>query len=181
MNAAASRPAPDESIPELLRAALSGPGVRLGAARQRDLFISYLVPVLLLGGSTWVIRLWGALWIAATTIAVAACARRLLGDGFLGLLLGADEEYVPSLGNHLRHVLRGLVQQVYGLLQVDDVDAVAFDEDVPLHLGVPPANLVTEVRPCLQKQLHRYNATSSGHLFRHFTSQYIPAQILVLD
>ena len=71
----------------------------LGVERPQGLFVSYLVPVVLLGGSTWAIRLWGALWIAATTLAVAACARRLLGQryAFPAALLYALYSSMPAI------------------------------------------------------------------------------------
>ena len=50
-----------------------------------------------------------------------------------------------------------LVQTPHGLLQVDDVDPVAFREDVGLHLGVPAPRLVPEVHAALQQLLHTHN------------------------
>lgn len=71
----------------------------LGVERPQGLFVSYLVPVVLLGGATWAIRLWGALWIAATNLAVAACARRLLGEryAFPAALLYALYSSMPAI------------------------------------------------------------------------------------
>ena len=40
---------------------------------------------------------------------------------------------------------------VDGLLEVDDVDAVALGEDEALHLGVPTTGLVTKVNPSLKQ------------------------------
>ena len=48
----------------------------------------------------------------------------------------------------------GLIKLLHGLLQVDDIDAVALGEDELCHLGVPTAGLVTEVHTCLEKLLH---------------------------
>ena len=50
-----------------------------------------------------------------------------------------------------------LVQTPHGLLQVDDVDPVAFREDVGLHLGVPAPRLVPEVHAALQQLFHAHN------------------------
>src|SRR5262249_45410108 len=50
----------------------------------------------------------------------------------------------------------GLTEHLHGLLEVDDVDAVAGAEDVRLHLGVPTARLVPEVDTGLQQGLHRH-------------------------
>jgi hypothetical protein len=46
-------------------------------------------------------------------------------------------------------------EQLHGLAQVDDVDAVPFAEDVLLHLRVPALRLVAEVHAGLQQILHR--------------------------
>ena len=43
---------------------------------------------------------------------------------------------------------------LHGLLEVDQVDAVALAEDEPAHLGVPPAGLVPEVDARAQQLLH---------------------------
>src|SRR5688500_264126 len=61
-----------------------------------------------------------------------AAAQRLLGDHALGLALGADEQDVAALLDRARDRVPGLVQALERLLQVDDVDAVPFDEDVLL-------------------------------------------------
>ena len=83
-----------------------------------------------------------------------ADARRLLGDGFLGLLLRADEQDRAALGDQVLDVGVGLVDVVERLLQVDDVDAVALGEDEALHLRVPAPGLVPEVDTALQQLSH---------------------------
>jgi hypothetical protein len=50
--------------------------------------------------------------------------------------------------------LRRFLEQTERLLQVDDVDAVAFAENVLLHLGIPALRLVSEVDAGLQEFLH---------------------------
>ena len=54
-----------------------------------------------------------------------ADAGRLLGDGLLGLLLGADEEDGAAVGDRLLDELVRLVDVRQRLLQVDDVDAAS--------------------------------------------------------
>ncbi len=78
----------------------------------------------------------------------------LLADCILGLPLGAHEEDVAPGGSEIAHELAGLLEVLQRLLQIDDVNTVALAEDVRLHLGVPPASLVTEVNPCLEQLLH---------------------------
>ena len=71
-------------------------------------------------------------------------------DGLLSLLLGADEQHVAALGDVLDEGV-GLVGVEDGLLEVEDVDAVALTEDERLHLGVPATGLVTEVAAGLEQ------------------------------
>ena len=74
-----------------------------------------------------------------------AAAVGLSSDGFLSLLLGADEEDGAALLGDVLNEGVGLVKTDEGLLQVDDVDVAAVAEDVRLHLGVPATGLMTEV------------------------------------
>ena len=74
-------------------------------------------------------------------------------DGLLGLLLGTHEEDLAALGSGLTQESVGLVSVNEGLLEVEDVDAVALAKDVRLHLGVPAAGLVTVVAACVEKGL----------------------------
>src|SRR5436189_4570275 len=81
-------------------------------------------------------------------------ALRLLRDRVNGLLLRADEEdRAAALGEVSRERSR-LLEQLEGLLQVDDVDAAPLAEDEPLHLRVPAARLVAEVDSGFQKLSH---------------------------
>jgi len=48
--------------------------------RPQGIYLAYQLGFLLLGGATWAIRLWAALWAAATAIAVYAVGRRLVDE-----------------------------------------------------------------------------------------------------
>ena len=61
---------------------------------------------------------------------------------------------LPPPGDQLHHVLVGIIDHAQGLLQVNDVDAVALGKDVALHGGVPPAGLVPKMHSRLQQRLH---------------------------
>ncbi len=74
-----------------------------------------------------------------------AAALGLALDGVLSLTLGADEEEGLAGGDEVGDEPAGLFQAVDGLLEVDDVDAVAFREDELAHLRVPAPGLVAEV------------------------------------
>jgi len=89
-----------------------------------------------------------------------AAAAGLLEHRVLRLLLGADEEHATAAGGHVADERVGLAELLEGLLQIDDVDAVALTEDVLLHLRVPALGLVAEVHPGLQQFLHG----KSGHV-----------------
>src|SRR6267143_5540293 len=88
---------------------------------------------------------------------VHAAARGLGLDRLLGLLLGANEEHRPATCGDVAREVPRVVKEPDGLLQVDDVDAVARGEDVGLHLRVPAAGLMPEMDTCLQQLLQ-------GHL-----------------
>ena len=89
-----------------------------------------------------------------------AAAQSLVTDGLLSLLLGADEQDVAALSCNFLHVVVSLVQLLHGLLQIDDIDAVALGEDVLCHLGVPAAGLMTEMHAGFEKLFHRYDCHS---------------------
>ncbi len=99
-----------------------------------------------------------------------ADACRLLGDGLLGLLLGADEHHAAAVGDRLLDELVGAVDVGQRLLQVDDVDAVALSEDEALHLRVPAAGLMPEVHAGIEHFLHG----DDGHAGRPPLS-FVPA------
>src|SRR5581483_8006806 len=73
-----------------------------------------------------------------------AAAFGLLADGVLRLFLRPDEERLPALRDEIAHEVVRVAEELHGLLEVDDVDAVARAEDVRLHLRVPAARLVPE-------------------------------------
>ena len=76
-------------------------------------------------------------------------ALSLLGYGFLGLLLGTNEQDVATASHSLLNEVVGTVDFLNALTQVDDVDTVALGEDKALHLGVPATGLVSEVDTAL--------------------------------
>jgi hypothetical protein len=78
-----------------------------------------------------------------------AAALGFAGNHFLGLSLGADEQHFTASGRHLGHCSIGIVNHTQRLLQVNDVDAIALREDVPLHPRIPAAGLMPKVDPCL--------------------------------
>ena len=80
-----------------------------------------------------------------------------LGFGFyrfLGLLFGADEQDALAFHRDVADESISFINLADCLLQVDDVDAVTFGEDVLRHLRVPPAGLMTEVYAGFQKLFH---------------------------
>ena len=71
---------------------------------------------------------------------------------------------VPAAGDEVADEAVGLLDQPEGLLQVDDVDAVALAEDEPLHLRVPATGLVPEVHPRLEQLPHGDDGRHRGSL-----------------
>ena len=92
---------------------------------------------------------------------VHIAAQSLFLDGLLSLLLGAHEQQGLAALGQLTHEVIGLLQLLHGLLQIDDIDAVALGVNVGGHLGVPAAGLVTEVDTGLQQGLHGYDVLVS--------------------
>ena len=88
---------------------------------------------------------------------VHAAAGSLILDGLLGLLLGAHEQQGLAALGQLTHEGISLLQLLHGLLQVDDIDAVALGVDIGSHLGVPATGLMTEMHTGLQQSLHGYD------------------------
>ncbi len=66
-------------------------------------------------------------------------------DRFLGLFLGADEENGAAVSHDLFDKFLGFDQQFDRLLQVNDMNAITFGEDIFLHPGMPTAGLMTEM------------------------------------
>src|SRR5438477_4273 len=85
---------------------------------------------------------------------VHAAALGLLRDRLLRLLLRPDEQDLAAVRGEVAHDAVRLLDAGEGLLEIDDVDAVALDKDELLHLGVPAARLVPEVNPGLQELFH---------------------------
>jgi len=78
-------------------------------------------------------------------------AAGFLFDDRLSLFFGTDEHYLTAVGNQLFYVLTGFIKELCGFFKVYNMNFVALGKDVPLHLGVPAACLVAEVRPGFQK------------------------------
>ncbi len=81
-------------------------------------------------------------------------ATGLGGHGLLGLTLGADKEHLAALGHSVHHLVVSHAEELHGLLQVNDMDAVARAENVGTHLGVPAPGLMPEVHAGFQHLLH---------------------------
>jgi hypothetical protein len=67
------------------------------------------------------------------------------------LALGADEKNVIAAQDHFAHQLLRELELPKSLLQIDDVDAIAFGEDEAPHLGIPATRLVSKVDTRLQQ------------------------------
>ena len=78
---------------------------------------------------------------------VLAAAPGFFRHDLLRLALGADEEHFGADTAETVGVGERPLQHAHRLLEVDDVDAVALAEDIPPHLRVPAAGLVSEVDP----------------------------------
>src|SRR3546814_7444423 len=80
----------------------------------------------------------------------------------LGLALGADEQHAATAGGDVAHGLQGAVQHRHRLLQVDDVNVVAFPEQERLHFRIPAVSLVSEVHASFDQLTH--GKGRQGHL-----------------
>src|ERR1043166_2559048 len=76
-----------------------------------------------------------------------AAALGLFLGGFLRLFFRADKEQIPAAGREVADVPGRRLEHRHGLLEIDDVNAVARAENIGAHLGVPAARLVAEVDP----------------------------------
>ena len=81
-------------------------------------------------------------------------ASGFFGDGVLGLPLGADKKDSLALRGSVLHKLARVLEHLERFLQVNNVNSVAFPEDVFLHLGVPALGLVPEVDARFEQFLH---------------------------
>ena len=98
-------------------------------------------------------------------------AGSLFLHGVRSLLLGADEEDGLAILREGAHEAVSLLELFDGLLQVNDVDAIALAVDVLRHFRVPSAGLVAEVDTGLEKLFHRYDCHS--FLFPPLISCYL--------
>ena len=71
------------------------------------------------------------------------------------MLLGPHKQHLPTPRDRVVQKALRLLQQHQALREIDDVDAVAFPEDVALHLGVPPLGLVAEMQTRVDQVLYR--------------------------
>ena len=101
-------------------------------------------------------------------------------DFLLRLFLGADEQHGAAAGDGIMEKSAGDFDLGEGLVEVDDVNAVAGGENELLHLGVPPLGLVTEMNPGFQQFCDCYACQCILHCFiprRHnvFLTRDIPS------
>jgi hypothetical protein len=84
-------------------------------------------------------------------------ADRFFTHRFLCLFFRADKQNITAILCRFTDEIVGFIYLFNGFLQVDDVDAVAFGEDVLRHFGIPAAGLMTEVHAGFQQLFHRNN------------------------
>ena len=77
-------------------------------------------------------------------------ALRLFSDGVLRLFFRPDEKHVPARRGQISHHGFQILKHRYGLLEIDNMNAVARAENVRLHLRIPTARLVPKVDTCLE-------------------------------
>ena len=85
---------------------------------------------------------------------VSAGTGRFFLYGITSLLLGTDEQNALALSGQITNEHVSFLKLLYGLLQVDNVDAVSFGENVRSHFRVPSSCLVTKVYASFKKLLH---------------------------
>jgi hypothetical protein len=68
--------------------------------------------------------------------------------------------------------LIGLLEELDGLLEINDVNPIPCPEDIRLHFRVPPLCLMAEMDPSLQKFFHRYIRHGTPRFFSIFFSLY---------
>src|ERR1700688_2600736 len=94
-----------------------------------------------------------------------AAAVRFLRNRFLCLALCSQEKDGLAAAALFAHKAGSLAKQLQCLLQINDVDSIAFAENILLHLRIPAAGLMAEMNSSLQQFLHRYfncQSSSSG-------------------
>jgi hypothetical protein len=77
-------------------------------------------------------------------------------DDILRLLFRADKQDIFTRLGHTLEELKRFLENLDGLLQVDDIDAVSLAEDILLHFGIPPFGLVAKMNTRFQEFFHRY-------------------------
>ena len=77
-----------------------------------------------------------------------------LANGILCLLLRSDEQDVSAIGCKIAKEVVGGLDPVERLVEVDDVNTIAFAKDESTHLRVPTTGLVAEMRTCLNHLTH---------------------------
>ena len=77
-------------------------------------------------------------------------AQRFFLNGILSLLLRAYEEDRLAACRDFTQESVCFFNFLYSLLQVNDVDAVAFGENEPRHFRIPAAGLMTEMNACFE-------------------------------
>jgi len=85
---------------------------------------------------------------------IRAAALGFFGNGFLGLALGAYKQHGPAVGGNFAHEAARFAEHLESFLKINNVNAVAFPENIFLHFGVPAARLVAKVHSSLQQLLH---------------------------
>ena len=80
---------------------------------------------------------------------------RLRADNLRQLRFGTHEENVVATHDDVAGQLLSDFDLPQGLLQIDDVNPVAFGENEPAHLGIPPSRLVSEMHAGREELLHR--------------------------
>ena len=90
---------------------------------------------------------------------------RLFPDGIAGLFLGSNEQNLAAVLRHVADEHVSFIQLFDGFLQVDDVNAVSFGENVRSHFRIPSSGLVTKVYASFQKLFHRYYSHGSPPKF----------------
>ena len=76
---------------------------------------------------------------------ILSAAGGLFIDRVLSLLFRPHEEDAPSGRNGVLNKRVSPLEESYGFLQVNDIDAVTCSKDVGFHLGIPPPRLMAEV------------------------------------
>jgi len=75
--------------------------------------------------------------------------------GFLRLPFGAHKQDRSAVRRNFAHEAARFAEHLECLLKIDNVNAVAFPENILLHFRVPAARLVAKVNSGLQQLLHR--------------------------